>query len=177
MNLMTLDPAIKRTGWAVITPSMTAPRFGALDLPDAGDEHAKFLAPARDFLQTTIAQYLITDLCYEAPFLGKNVQTLITISAFNGMVELLCHDMGVACTSVSIKTWRSKTHGHFAAPKHIETYGKRREWLKDQAIAFCRHRGWETTDPDAAEALCIMAFKLGRHSEEDNFKNLPLGSS
>ncbi|ALJ98291.1 Hypothetical protein BIBO1_0908 [Brucella inopinata BO1] len=69
--------------------------------------------------------------------------------------------------TVNTVSWRSFFIGVTQAPKSVtdglegpKKTGKARQWLKDQAVAACKARGFETIDDNAAEAIGILFWAL-----------------
>ncbi len=176
MNFLALDPSTRKIGWACLSVGMQTPDFGTLEFPRAGNNFTLFLAPARDWLFEIIEREEITHLIYESPFQGKNAMSLRPIGALNGQIEMACYDNHVDCSETKPQQWRSKVLGVTQAPKQIKGSSKRRQWIKDEAVSWCVRRGYRTETDDEAEALCILAYMQGLHSDSADFDALPLGA-
>lgn len=178
MNILALDPAIRRIGWACISVGMRAPDFGVLELPPVRNgDHAPVMAKARDFLMETFEREEIDYLIYEAPFASKDPVYYRTISAIDGAIELTCHDHGVECREVFPQKWRKRILGFTQAPKDIKGPDKRRKWIKNAAIEHCRKKGIPVRNDDEGDACCILAYKLALDDSTSDFSNLPLGGT
>lgn len=177
MNILALDPAIRRIGWACISVGMRAPDFGVLALPPVKGAFAPTMVKVRDFLIETIEREEIEYVIFEAPFAAKDPVYYRTISAIDGAIEIACHDHGVECREVYPQKWRKRVLGMTQAPKYVKGANNRREWIKRRAIEHCHKRNWMVENDDEADACCILAYKLAIDDSAADFSNLPLGGA
>lgn len=94
--------------------------------------------------------------------------TFDTTHSLHGLAFLgstACAILGVPCVYIPVNSWRASV-GVGKPPSHdkithepIDTYAKRRAWLKQEAKRNCGHREIPVTGTDQAEA-CLIAVHL-----------------
>ena len=157
-----LDQAPRRIGWALGNPEMSAPLSGVFVMPSVGESTGLMLRMASEWLQSTIAVYHVSHVCFESPFVAgmKSQATLRSMFALAGAIELVCARAGVNCREVTPFVWRRRFIGTDRAPKQIIGSARRRQWLKDQAMHACVARAWDVRTDDEAEACGILDYVL-----------------
>lgn len=158
-HYLALDQAPKRIGFALGSPNMVAPVSGAYALPSAGARHGVMLHVAHEWLSNTIKVYHVTKVCFESPFLGKNVQSFALQNKLIGVIEEACEANNIPCVEVESDKWRMRFIGCCRAPRALPK-SERRPWLKKQAIDACAARQWDVKNDDEAEACGILDWVL-----------------
>ena len=96
---MGIDPGTNIMGYGVLKVTGTKPQvmtLGVIDLRKCTDPYLK-LKHIYERVQGVISSYLPDELAIEAPFFGKNVQSMLKLGRAQGVaiVAALCRDIPV----------------------------------------------------------------------------------
>ena len=156
MRILALDLAGK-TGWARWHPSMSAPAFGVMKLPQKGA-----FSSFRDFLITTVVNDGIEHIAVESVFIAQGMESAAPrLYGLMAHAEEIAFRRGIGLHKVMVSDWRQHFLGQRNAPKTIKKE-HRREWLKKQAVDECRSRGWNVHCNDEADALGLLNYERAR---------------
>ena len=97
--ILGIDPGTNIMGYGVLKITGTKPEvvtLGVIDLRKMEDPYLK-LKEIYNRVQRIISSYLPDELAIEAPFYGKNVQSMLKLGRAQGaaMVAALCRDIPV----------------------------------------------------------------------------------
>ena len=97
MVILGVDPGIVAAGFSVIRHDA-----GTTELVDCGFAHMRSsqplperLAYLHDFFTDKVAQWQVTDLVLETPFLGKNAQNFLKLGYVRGVLYIITHRGGL----------------------------------------------------------------------------------
>lgn len=159
MKILALDLA-GRTGWALWSPGMEAPRWGVAKLRQ--NSHGQTFADFRDWLTGVVVGEAIEHLAVEnvfmspdSPVAAKKLYGLVAIA------EEVAHRRGLSVHLVLVGDWRAQFIGSRNAPRTLPK-AQRRAWLKAQARKECARRGWEVQYDDESDALGLLVFERAR---------------
>ena|GEM_PF-2636862 len=158
-KILCLDLA-GQTGFAIWSPAMDQPLYGAVRLPKAslGQTFASF----RDFLSGKIVGERIEHVAIESPYIDKvSLNAVEKLYGLKAHAEEICYRRGVPCRPVSSAEWRKHFIGQPRAPQTLAK-AQRRKWLKDQVRLECQRRGWAVTSDDEADALGVLVYERAR---------------
>lgn len=166
MAVLTIDPSSK-VGWARWAPGYDRPRFNVVVLGQADASLGGVLSEYRSWLIDQIIVNDIDRICIERFFMnpGKTDQdVLLQQACIYGVTLEVATGRQIKLHRIDVGTWRSTVLGAIAAPKAIKGGSVRQRWIKDRAMNYCRHRGWNidaipaAIRDNAADALCIMEY-------------------
>lgn len=118
-RILGIDPGTNILGFAVIEVDRDQVRvleFGVIHLKDKKDQNEKL----RDIfleVQEIIERYLPQDLAIEAPFFGKNVQSMLKLGRAQGVAMAAGMTMGLTITEYSPKKIKQSVTGNGNAAK------------------------------------------------------------
>lgn len=119
MVVLGVDPSYTATGYAVIKKE-SGKQFliacGFLPLPSSKPMHER-IGIFYDFIQKIIAQYQVTHISLETPFLGKNAQTFLKLGYLRGCLHLLAYQNNVQLIEYSPKEIKRAVTGFGGAQK------------------------------------------------------------
>ena len=82
------------------------------------------------------------------------------------IAKLVCYLRDIAPPEMlNIAAWRSRTHGKTRAPDKF----RGTDWLKQQAVNYCKDQGWYPKTHDEAEALCMLVYLRILHEPDFAF--------
>lgn len=160
--ILGIDPGTTLMGYGVIKASGKTPLFVALDVVDlrrAGDHYMKL----RKIYESTVAlmeKYLPDEVAFEAPFYGKNVQSMLKLGRAQGvaMAAVLSRDVPVfeyaprkiklAITSAGDAS-KEQVAGMLMRMFHLKTIPKNLDATDGLAAAVCHfyQNGIEMSKP------------------------------
>ncbi len=99
MNMMVLgiDPGFTVTGYSLVTKikgKETIVDSGYISLPATQSLQVR-IGIFHEFFSEKIKTYQVTALSIETPFLGKNVQSFLTLGYLRGVLYLLAHQHAI----------------------------------------------------------------------------------
>jgi crossover junction endodeoxyribonuclease RuvC len=152
LSILGIDPGTNYTGWGIINiienkPSIEA--FGFIDLTKIKDPY-KRLKQIYNRVVQIIEEYKIAEMAIEAPFFGKNVQSMLTLGRAQG---------------VSIAAALSKNIEVFEyAPRKIKlSVTGNGNASKEQVAVFLQNILNFKTMPDKLDATDGLAVALCHH--------------
>ncbi len=118
-RILGIDPGTNALGFAVIEvegESIRLLEIGVLHLKDK-KEHTEKLREIFLEIQEIIERYLPKDLAIEAPFFGKNVQSMLKLGRAQGVAMAAGMTMGLTITEYSPKKVKQSVTGNGNATK------------------------------------------------------------
>ena len=118
-RILGIDPGTNILGFAVIEvdgDKVDVLEIGVLHLKDKG-EHVDKLKEIFLEIQEIIERYLPKDLAIEAPFFGKNVQSMLKLGRAQGVAMAAGMTMGLSITEYSPKKVKQSVTGNGNASK------------------------------------------------------------
>ena len=118
-RILGIDPGTNVLGFAVIEvdgEKVNVLEIGVLHLRDKG-EHVDKLKEIFLEIQEIIEKYLPKDLAIEAPFFGKNVQSMLKLGRAQGVAMAAGMTMGLTITEYSPKKVKQSVTGNGNAAK------------------------------------------------------------
>ena len=118
-RILGIDPGTNVLGFAVIEvdgEKVNVLEIGVLHLRDKG-EHVDKLKEIFLEIQEIIEKYLPQDLAIEAPFFGKNVQSMLKLGRAQGVAMAAGMTMGLTITEYSPKKVKQSVTGNGNADK------------------------------------------------------------
>ena len=156
-RILGIDPGTNILGFAVIEINgehVTVLEIGVLHLKDRKDHNDKLREIFLE-IQEIIERYLPQDLAIEAPFFGKNVQSMLKLGRAQGVAMAAGMTMGLTITEYSPKKVKQSVTGNGnAAKEQVADMLCRMLKLPAEKLAF-----------DATDALSVAMchhFQSGR---------------
>ncbi|MDQ3017642.1 MAG: crossover junction endodeoxyribonuclease RuvC [Bacteroidota bacterium] len=118
-RILGIDPGTNILGFAVIEVNgehVTVLEIGVLKLKDKKDHNEKLREIFLE-IQEIIERYLPKDLAIEAPFFGKNVQSMLKLGRAQGVAMAAGMTMGLNITEYSPKKIKQSVTGNGNAAK------------------------------------------------------------
>jgi crossover junction endodeoxyribonuclease RuvC len=119
VRILGIDPGTNALGFAVIEvngENIDVLEIGVLHLKDK-KEHTEKLREIFLEIQEIIERYLPKDLAIEAPFFGKNVQSMLKLGRAQGVAMAAGMTMGLTITEYSPKKVKQSVTGNGNATK------------------------------------------------------------
>ncbi len=181
MSYLGLDQAARKIGYAMGRYGMDAPvagvhRLPRVDLSDGGVDYGLLMTEVSDWLGDTIAAHHITEVCYEAPYFGRDTDPTVIrkMLCVADMIEYVCRKARVGCREIEAHKWRARFIGMSQAPRSIKGAQARRKFLKQRAMDACAHRNWKVANDDEAEAAGILDYLIACDYPDHGTDALPL---
>lgn len=158
LRVLALDLATV-TGWALHSPGMQRPHFGAWRLEgsvrDIG-RRAEHLRQHMNELRTIYGDF--SHMVFEAQHVSAkmDIDTVYCLMALGGMAEWFAFRVGAKCFKVHISQWRKHFLGRGSS---FKDKGKPID-PKELALRKCAEHGWHMNSTDAAEACGILDYFL-----------------
>ena len=117
--ILGIDPGTIKMGFAVIKHNKPMPQlmdYGVLNLQYIDDGHEK-LHQIFVKMEKLIQKYQITELAIEAPFFGKNVQSMLKLGRAQGVVISAARYFGLLTTEYSPRKIKLSVAGNGNASK------------------------------------------------------------
>ena len=121
-RILGIDPGTNILGFAVIEvdrDKIDVLEIGVLHLKDKG-EHTDKLKEIFLEIQEIIERYLPQELAIEAPFFGKNVQSMLKLGRAQGVAMAAGMTMGLTITEYSPKKVKQSVTGNGNAAKFFQ---------------------------------------------------------
>lgn len=153
--ILALDIATA-VGWACGRAG-EPPDYGTLRLPSAGGNGAISCALV-DALADLQAVTRFEEVAVEAPVIqmaGRSPHTARRLVGLVNAAEMFCERRAIRCFEAASSTVRAKVLGS-------ARFGGR-DAAKAAVMAWARGMGWDPADDNAADALCLLAFRHGEH--------------
>jgi len=118
-NILGVDPGTNILGYAILTidgPKLTVPAIGIINLKSYAD-HVTKLKEIYLQLQDIIEIYLPKQMAIEAPFFGKNVQSMLKLGRAQGVSMAAAITMGLEIAEYSPKKIKVSITGNGNASK------------------------------------------------------------
>jgi crossover junction endodeoxyribonuclease RuvC len=118
-RILGIDPGTNILGFAVIEvegESIRVLEIGVLHLKEHKEHHEKLREIFLE-IQEIIERYLPSDLAIEAPFFGKNVQSMLKLGRAQGVAMAAGMTMGLQITEYSPKKVKQSVTGNGNAAK------------------------------------------------------------
>ena len=118
-RILGIDPGTNILGFAVIETEgdvITVMEIGVLQLKEQKEHHEKLREIFLE-IQEIIERYLPSDLAIEAPFFGKNVQSMLKLGRAQGVAMAAGMTMGLNITEYSPKKIKQSVTGNGNAAK------------------------------------------------------------
>ena len=119
MVVLGIDPSFTATGYAIVRQEGNKQQLlhhGFIGLP-ASKELSERIGLFYDFFHALIAQYSITRISLETPFLGKNTQVFLKLGYLRGIVLLLAHQYKLEIVEFSPREVKLAVTGFGGAQK------------------------------------------------------------
>ena len=167
-RILGIDPGTNILGFAVIEvigEHVTVLEIGVLKLKDKKDHNEKLREIFLE-IQEIIERYLPKDLAIEAPFFGKNVQSMLKLGRAQGVAMAAGMTMGLNITEYSPKKIKQSVTGNGnAAKEQVADMMCRLLNIKPEKLAL-----------DATDALSVALchhYQRGRipSSKKSGWKN------
>lgn len=168
--MLALDLATN-TGWALHSPGMERPHFGAWRLPGTAREVGRRVEALRACIGGLREGYgELSHVVFEAQHVpgrkfnrvlgrmtgGMDMNTLHCLIGLGAMTEWYAYRIGARCYKVNIGEWRK----HFLGKGGNFVDRGQKISPKELAIRQCQQLGWFTDSEDAAEACGILDYFL-----------------
>lgn len=176
-TVLALDLATT-TGWALHSPGMERPFFGATVLPGKPRDVGMRAEALRKLLVEKQELYgPITDFVFEAQHVADNMamDTVYMLIALGGFTEWFAHRVGGRCFKAHISEWRKHWIGRgggFKRDRFTKKYLPGED-PKELAIQKCASFGWHTNVADAAEACGILDYYMNLLQQADRNYEIP----
>lgn len=163
--VMALDISRYRTGYAIGSMSMPAPKFNTWEPLNKGlwkkimGDH---LLEWELWLEARIAEFNVDYLAMESltvPPKEFNYEGHVPMAQMHGVAVKTAKKLNIRCGEVAISTWRLHWIGAGFAPKDTP-HADRTPWLKKASVAAALKRNWYVEYDDEAEALGVMDYAL-----------------
>ena len=118
-RILGIDPGTNILGFSVIEvegEAITVLEIGVLHLKEQKEHHEKLREIFLE-IQEIIERYLPSDLAIEAPFFGKNVQSMLKLGRAQGVAMAAGMTMGLTITEYSPKKIKQSVTGNGNAAK------------------------------------------------------------
>ena len=156
MKILALDQSLSRSGWAVLEHA------GKIEASGWFGIKVKDRVPTRQAVDTfkdqvrqLILDYRPEALAWERPGIFRSQRANLTGARLDEALVALADSHELATMNVAAATWRSQVLGKGAGRLSSEE-------AKQRALLYCRWMGFETTDHNQAEAICIGLWALSR---------------
>ena len=150
--ILGIDPGTVVMGYGLLQADgnrLTMLCMGILKLPASQDHYAK-LQTIQNCVNTLIAEYLPTQLAIEAPFFGKNVQSMLKLGRAQGVAIATAMQAGLSVHEYSPKKIKLSITGNGNADKeqllkmlqHLLNFKETPKFLDASdamAVALCHH--------------------------------------
>lgn len=150
--IMGVDPGTNRTGYGVIEVCGNAVKcvvMGDIDLSKYDNPYSK-LAYIFKRLSALIEQYKPSEVAYESPFFGTNVQSMLKLGRAQGVSMAAALDRGIPVFEYAPRRIKQSITGQGAASKEqvaamlrtilgVEYDIKRLDATDGLAVAMCHH--------------------------------------
>ena len=177
-NILGVDPGTNLMGWAILRVEGSKPKpleIGVLDLKSLKDPFQK-LARIFEEMSHIIATYMPRELAIEAPFYGKNVQSMLKLGRAQGMAiaAALVHKMPVSeyaprrvKQAITGRGSASKEQVAVMLQKSLEMVQVPTHWDATDAlaVALCHYYQLQNPLPAAGRAGSWESF-IARHPEK-----------
>ena len=150
--ILGIDPGTLVMGYGLLQVDgsrLTLLSMGILKLPASQDHYAK-LQTIQNCINTLITEYLPTQLAIEAPFFGKNVQSMLKLGRAQGVAIATAMQAGLSVHEYSPKKIKQSITGNGNADKeqlmkmlqHLLNFKETPKFLDASdamAVALCHH--------------------------------------
>ncbi|MCA0332659.1 MAG: crossover junction endodeoxyribonuclease RuvC [Bacteroidetes bacterium] len=164
--ILGIDPGTIKMGFAVIKHNKPMPQlmdYGVLNLQYIDDGHEK-LHQIFVKMEKLIQKYQITELAIEAPFFGKNVQSMLKLGRAQGVVISAARYFGLLTTEYSPRKIKLSVAGNGNASKEQVA-----RMIEKQFSVNLHNVGLDATDA-LSVAIC-HSFSKGGFSQKGGSKN------
>lgn len=145
MNVIGIDPSLRRTGWAYVvgTGATSYLAHGSL----RGDDYAGLLAVLREAAHAGVTHAAIEDV-----YLGRNFKTAATLAEVRGRIKGACAAAGIEVKDVPAMAWKA---GMLTLNGRLP---QSRKEQKAAAMMVARTLGADPRNSDEADAVCIADY-------------------
>jgi Holliday junction resolvasome RuvABC endonuclease subunit len=162
MIYLSLDQALKTTGWAVFNNNNLV-AFGTFNIPSAKPIEYRLNAMMKE-LCTLENTYNIEKIFFEDIQNQNNNETFKKLAYIQAAILIWCYSVNKPYAILSPSHWRK-----VLKDKYNISFGKNRQEQKAQAINFINDHYQLNVDSDTADAICLGIAGL---IEENNNKNI-----
>lgn len=145
MNVIGIDPSLRRTGWAYVVGSGATSYWAHGSL--RGDDYAGLLAVLREAAQAGVTHAAIEDV-----YLGRNFKTAATLAEVRGRIKGACAAAGIEVKDVPAMTWKAG----ILTLNGLLPLGRKAQ--KAAAMMVARTLGSDPRNSDEADAVCIADY-------------------
>ena len=145
MNVIGIDPSLRRTGWAYVAGTGRTRYWAHGSL--RGDDDAGLLALLKEAAQAGVTHAAIEDV-----YLGKNFRTAAVLAEVRGRIKGACAAAGIEVRDVPAMTWKAGM---------LTMNGRLPQGRKEQkaaAVTVARACGANPRNSDEADAVCIADY-------------------
>jgi len=162
--LLSIDPSIVKTGWAVWQVDGLSKKLIAYGLytPKYDRKIDKELCRQRrlielsKFISDTVRQYNITEMTIESQYLGRSVKSMKLLVQARTAMEITALRLDVKVTELHVKQWQSATFGNTKNTKE-SSLNYANSYLRANNII-------ETDRDDISDAICMGLYYIEQKS-------------
>lgn len=145
MNVIGIDPSLRRTGWAYVAGTGRTSYWAHGSL--RGDDDAGLLALLKEAAQAGVTHAAIEDV-----YLGHNFRTAAVLAEVRGRIKGACAAAGIEVRDVPAMTWKAGM---------LTMNGRLPQGRKEQkaaAVMVAQALGANPRNSDEADAVCIADY-------------------